>query len=64
MAEKVLSRKEFPELAARDRRAAWEDAERTTEDYSLRVWKMQYLYTDGRSDRSKRKRQPKVIARG
>lgn len=51
MASQVLSRKEFDELLEKDRRAAWADAERTAEDYALRVWKLRRLLsTVGRSE--------------
>ncbi len=61
MAEKVLSRKEFAELAARDPRAAWDDVKRTTEDFSLRIWKMQLLLRGPASSGNRNKEQPRGV---
>jgi len=53
MAEKVLSKEEFVKLAESDsqdaRDTAWCDIERTTEDYNLRVWKLDYMVNGRRA---------------
>lgn len=47
MAENVLSKEEFTELARKDPKAAGKDIERT-KDLSLRIWKIDHLVNGSR----------------